>query len=136
MDGYFEWVATPEKMKQPFYISDAGGAALSAAGLVAFLRDGEDWLATYTIITREARDASGEVHDRMPVFLGEQAWADWLAPLELDKSGVADALDMLRAESEQVAATLTTHPVSMAVNHVRTADPRDPALVEPVELPA
>ncbi|WP_082544095.1 SOS response-associated peptidase family protein [Sanguibacter sp. Leaf3] len=48
-----------------------GPGPLAADGLYAARKDeaSGELALTYTIITREARDASGEVHDRMPTFL-------------------------------------------------------------------
>jgi putative SOS response-associated peptidase YedK len=70
--------------------------------------DAGNWTTTYTIITTEARDASGEVHDRMPVFLAPSAWDAWLSPAELDSDDKATALDLLAEQSVAMAAKLTT----------------------------
>jgi putative SOS response-associated peptidase YedK len=86
-----------------------------------------------SIITREARDASGEVHDRMPVFLERDVWDDYLAPVKLDDAGKEEMVALLNAESEKVAATITNHEVDRRVNNSRTVDPEDPALIEPLE---
>ena len=53
---------------------------LAAAGIYTARKVGDEWEVSTSIITREARDASGEVHDRMPVFLDRDAWDDYLAP--------------------------------------------------------
>lgn len=67
MRGYFEWTGdkTP---KTPQFLH--GDGLLSAAGLTwsMELPNGEQ-SRCFVVITREARDASGEVHDRMPAFL-------------------------------------------------------------------
>ena len=42
---------------------------LAAAGISTARKVDDEWEVSTAIITREARDASGEVHDRMPVFL-------------------------------------------------------------------
>ena len=34
----------------------------------------DEWQWSASIITRPARDASGEIHDRMPVFLESDVW--------------------------------------------------------------
>lgn len=134
MNGYYEWVERAGK-KQPYFIH--GSELLSAAGLYEMTKnDAGHWTTTYTIITTVARDASGEVHDRMPVFLASQAWDAWLAPTELDKAEKSDLLDLLDEQSVAMAATLTTYSVSMRINNVRTADPQDPTLLERVDLDA
>lgn len=132
MNGYYEWVERAGK-KQPYFIH--GTEMLSAAGLYEVTKnDAGDWTTTYTIITTEARDASGEVHDRMPVFLTPAAWDAWLSPAELDTGDKSDLLDLLREQSVTMAATLATYPVSMRVNNVRKIDPHDPTLLDPVDL--
>ncbi|WP_371743661.1 SOS response-associated peptidase family protein [Herbiconiux sp. SALV-R1] len=94
---------------------------------------GDDREARFAIITREARDASGEIHDRMPAFLTPDAWDTWLAPGDL--AGPAEALDMLKASSEEVASTITTYLVSKTINNVRARPEwNDTTLLEPVEL--
>lgn len=132
MNGYYEWVPGPGKSSRT---PSTGEGTLSAAGLYEVTRnDADTWDVTYTIITTEARDASGEVHDRMPVFLTPEAWDAWLTPDELTKSDKADLLGLLADQSTAVASTLTTFPASMRINNVRTADPHDPTLLEPVDL--
>ena len=130
MTGYFEWETTPSG-KQPHYIHGAG--PLAAAGLYAARKDDAsgEWSLTFTIITREARDASGEVHDRMPAFVQPDLWDDWLHPGALDDTGAM--VEALTASSEQVAATMTTYRVDRKVNSTQKADPYDPSLVAPVD---
>ena len=77
--------------------------------------------------TREARDASGEIHDRMPTFLLPDLWDDWLTPDKLDDKDAM--LERLASSSEQVAATITTHRVDRKVNSTQKADPSDPSLI-------
>jgi len=129
MSGYFEWETTPSG-KQPHYIH--GDGLLAAAGLGAARKDPAtgEWTLSFTVITREARDASGEVHDRMPVFLERDVWDEWLHPEKLEDPKAMVA--MIDASSRAIATTMTTHLVSRAVNDVRTADPADPALVRAI----
>ncbi len=94
----------------------------------------------FVVVTREARDASGEVHDRMPAFLTRDLWDDWLTPASLtfdgdtavSKSNRLELLDELDASLSAIAATMRTHEVDQRVNNSRTADPRDPSLIEPL----
>jgi putative SOS response-associated peptidase YedK len=72
---------------------------------------------TFTVITREARDASGEIHDRMPVFLTPDVRAEWLSAEKLTDEEFA--LAMLKHASAAIAKTITTYPVSRRVNDVR-----------------
>ncbi|CAN5332033.1 SOS response-associated peptidase [soil metagenome] len=131
MTGYYEWTADG-KIKLPHFISN-GGELLSAAGLYEVRKAHDNWLVTFTIITRSARDASGEVHDRMPVFLTPDVWDQWLSPDKLTAAQNAPTLAMLESSSIAVAATLTTYRVDRKVNSVRTVDPADATLIRPVD---
>ncbi|WP_288870896.1 SOS response-associated peptidase [uncultured Microbacterium sp.] len=130
MRGYFEW--TGEKGdKTPHFLH--GDGLLSAAGLTwsMELPDGER-SRCFVVITREARDASGEVHDRMPAFLTPDTWDPWLTPEKLTGERKVETLAMLEHTSSDVAATIREHVVDRKVNNSRTADATDPSLIEPV----
>ncbi len=133
MSGYYEWVETPDG-KQPYYVHPRDGGLLHAAGLAAARQTDDGWAVTFTIITREARDAAGQVHDRMPAYLPEDMLSDWLAPGKLDESGRKHLHAELGAASEAIARDLVTHPVDRKVNSTRGVDRSDPTLIEPVEL--
>lgn len=133
MTGYYEWVET-DTGKQPYFIHHPGGELLSAAGLTTAIQNGDDWAVTFTIITREARDAGGEVHDRMPVFLTDDAVAEWLAPGKLDADAKAHLQGELEHASETIAHELITYPVDREVNNVRTLDRADATLIDEVDL--
>lgn len=134
MSGYYEWVEMDDG-KQPYYVHAADERLLHAAGLTTAEQNADgDWDVTFTIITREARDAAGDVHDRMPAFLDEDLMAEWLAPGKLEKDEREQLHGALGDVSEKIAAALVTHPVAQAVNNVRTLDRNDPALIAPLVL--
>jgi putative SOS response-associated peptidase YedK len=85
----------------------------------------------FVIITRQAQDAGGEVHDRMPAFLTPGAVDEWLEPAKLDRGGREGMLTLLDAASAEVAATVTQYIVDRKVNSTRTVDPSDPTVIEP-----
>jgi len=87
----------------------------------------------FVVITREARDAGGEVHDRMPAFLTPDTWDDWLTPEKLTGERKVETLAMLDHTSADVAATIREHIVDRKVNNSRTADATDPSLIAPAE---
>lgn len=121
MTGYFEW--TGEKGdKTPHYIHGTG--LLAAAGMTRLV-DGEP---RFVVVTREGRDAAGEIHARMPAFLPEETWDDWLS----DSPGDSGLQQLLVDASDHVAATLHSRIVDRRVNSVRSADPRDASLIEAV----
>jgi putative SOS response-associated peptidase YedK len=132
-DGYYEWEKTgdPAKpTKQPFYIHRTDGGVLAFAGLYELWRDksvpDQDpraWLWSATIITTQAEDEIGRIHDRMPMVIEPARWADWLDPAATG----AEALHGLLAPA--AVAHLTSHPVSTEVNSVRH---NGPGLIEPL----
>ena len=140
-DGYYEWMvlgaseATDKpgkKAKQPYFIHRADGGPLAFAGLYELWRDqavpDEDpraWLWSATIITTTAPDELGEIHDRMPMVIPPDSWADWLDPANND---VADLRALL---APAMVSGLTSYPVSTEVNSVRNNGPH---LVEQIEL--
>jgi putative SOS response-associated peptidase YedK len=126
-DGYYEWQAVAEngkQHKQPYYIHPKDGGALAFAGLYELWRDQalpddheNAWLWTAAIITTQATDDVGQIHDRMPMVIAPDHWADWLNP-DNSEAGQLQAT-MLPA----MTGGLTSHPVSTAVNSVRNNGP-------------
>jgi len=138
-DGYFEWYPTEVKgksgrpLKQPFYIHPADGGVLAMAGLYEIWRDpdkAEDdpdrfrW--TCTVLTTEAEDAVGHIHDRMPLMVERDRWAAWLDPT-VGRDGERD--DLLSLLVPAAPGRLEAFPVSTDVNNVRN---NGPSLVEPI----
>lgn len=79
MSGYYEWVEMDDA-KQPHCVHAFGEPLLHAAGLTTAEKNSDgDWDVSFTIITREATVAAGEVHDHMPAFLYEELMNEWLA---------------------------------------------------------
>ena len=128
MAGYNEWKQL-EDGKQPYFIHGSGDV-LAAAGVYAARKEDDVWKISFTIITRVALNASGEIHDRMPVFLTPDVWGQWLSPEKI--SDKEEALSMLDRSSVTVAKTVTAYPVARVVNNVRTLDREDPRLIEPI----
>ena len=49
---------------------------------VGAAKEGDDaWLTTFTIVTTDAEPGLDVIHDRMPLVLPEDRWADWLDPI-------------------------------------------------------
>ncbi len=136
-DGYFEWYETAHKdakgklRKQPFFITPGDGSILAMAGLYEIWRDRsvpEDadgafrW--TCTVLTTEATDHLGRIHDRMPLLVDRDSREQWLDP----RHTIAD-LSALLTPAQQ--AGLRAYPVSTAVGNVANNGPQ---LVEPLPL--
>jgi len=127
-DGYYEWYAAEGNgrrgRKQPYYIHPADGSIMAMAGLYEFWRDRarpaddpEAWLVTCTIITTTAQDELGRIHDRMPMVIERDRWADWLDP------GLTDAEEVRRLLTPAAPGAFALHPVSTEVNNVRNNGP-------------
>jgi putative SOS response-associated peptidase YedK len=121
-DGYYEWQQPASKggVKQPYFICRGDGGPLALAGLYELWRDPAlppddelSWLWTATIITTSAPDELGRIHDRMPMVIQPDHWADWLDPAGDDPADVMPLLVPAAAQS------LISYPVSTAVNSVR-----------------
>ena len=134
-DGYFEWYPTSrttkagKPVKQPFFIRPADGGVLAMAGLYEIWRDptrAEDDPArfrwTCTVLTTEAEDSLGHIHDRMPLMVERDRWSQWLDP----RVGGELSLLVPAAPGHREA-----YPVSPAVGNVRN---NGPELVEPLPL--
>ncbi|MDT0200952.1 SOS response-associated peptidase [Nocardioides sp. AE5] len=136
-DGYYEWYPTQEltkagkPKKQPFFIRPADGGVLSMAGLYEIWRDPalpddhpHPFRWTCTVITTDAEDDLGHIHDRMPLMVPADNWGSWLDPTT---SG-ADLLDLLEPAAP---GRLVAHPVSALVSNVRN---NGPELTAPLPL--
>jgi putative SOS response-associated peptidase YedK len=136
--GWYEWQALPAEpgapkargRKQPYFMSLADGGLLAMAGIYEFWRrrgeaagetpEGEDaWLVTYAVLTREAEPGLSAVHDRMPLVLPPEAWAEWLDPATTAPEQVAAQLDAARSVPP---GRFSAVPVSPRVGNVRQDD--------------
>lgn len=130
MDGFYEWKAGdgPKLAKTPMFVHRADGALLAAAGLWSTWRDPStsegEWLHSCTVVTVAANSTMRPVHDRMPAFLAEHDWAEWLDPANHDTESLAGLL------VPAPDGLLVMHAVSTLVNNVRN---KGPELVAPVE---
>ena len=130
-DGYFEWYGETRGRKQPFFIRPRDGGVLAMAGLYEIWRDptvaADDdpaaFLWSCAVLTTTAEDALGEIHDRMPLMIEADRYAEWLDPQPRDPAALLDLL---------VPATpgrLEAYPVAPLVNDVRN---NGPELVTPL----
>jgi putative SOS response-associated peptidase YedK len=130
-DGYYEWQKTEDGKKIPNYLYSEKDELLAFAGLYEFWPDPSlpqddpnKWLLSCTVLTTTAHDTLGHVHDRAPVIVPPDMYADWLDPGTTDKADVQQLLDAI---PEPV---LTPRIVSTRVNSVRNDGPE---LLEPAE---
>jgi putative SOS response-associated peptidase YedK len=79
--GFYEWQATGEKGKQPFYIHAETGEYLPFAGLYDIWKNPEGReIYSFTIITTQSTVNLQSIHNRMPVILEPAAEEVWLNP--------------------------------------------------------
>lgn len=101
--GYYEWRAEQRDgrtIKQPYFLQPKAGS-LAMAGIYEFHRREDGWVRTTSILTTDATDEYGWVHDRMPMTVPRDAFTDWLDP------GLTDGFE---------AVSLLTQP---ALEHAR-----------------
>ena len=140
-DGFYEWyVLEPaggstgrgrgKPKKQPFFIHRADGGLLVMAGIYEIWRDphkdaADDsaWLRTCSVITTQATDAAGHIHDRMPMVITRDAIDAWLDPT------ITNATEALELLAVTEAGSLEAYAVSTDVNSVEN---NNPSLVEPL----
>ena len=128
--GYYEWQKT-DHGKVPYFLHDPDGRLLAMAGLYELWRDeslpDDDpnrWLWTCTVITQQAPDLLGEIHDRNPVIVPHELQEQWLDCFGQDVAVARRLLDRIPE------ARLEPYVVSAAVGNVRN---NGPELIEPVE---
>ena len=139
-DGYYEWYAREDGGKQPFFIRPSDGSMLAMAGLYELWRphrevgrDGlvgsdaeapeEEWVLTCTVITTEATDDVGRIHERMPMLVEPERFGAWLDPALTGPDEIRSLL------VPAAAGEAGGHPVSTSVNKVRN---NGPELVKPL----
>ncbi len=136
-DGYFEWYPTSEvtssgkPRKQPFFIRPRDHGVIAMAGLYEIWRDPDrsdddpDRLRwTCTVLTTQAEDELGHIHDRMPMMVERERWGAWLDP-----GAPREHLHELLVPASPGA--LEAYPVATLVNNVRN---NGPELLEPLPL--
>ena len=134
-DGYFEWYPTQQTnakgkpLKQPFFIHPRDDRVMAMAGLYEIWRDPERaeddpdrfrW--TCTVLTTQAEDSLGHIHDRMPLMVERERWAEWLDPRVPGQTSLL---------VPAAPGALEAHPVATLVNNVRN---NGPELVEPLPV--
>lgn len=136
-DGYFEWYPTRETTKagkprkQPFFVRPRDHGILAMAGLYEIWRDPakaddapDRFRWSCTVITTDAEDALGDIHERMPLMVDRERWGAWLDP----RAQGAELLDLLEPAAP---GRLEAYPVSALVSNVRN---NGPELLEPLPL--
>ena len=83
-DWFYEWQKLDEKSKQPYAIAMRDDSIFAFAGLWDTWKDkatGQE-LLTYTILTTDANELMGAIHNRMPVIVAPKDYGRWMAPAD------------------------------------------------------
>lgn len=80
-DGFFEWRKNEDGSKTPLYIKLKDGAPFAFAGLWDRWEntDFDETILSCTIITCQPNALMADIHNRMPVILPADKYADWLS---------------------------------------------------------
>lgn len=111
-DGYYEWLREG-KAKRPFLHEVAGGKPFAFAGLWESWDEpqGKSPLESCAILTTAANELAAQVHDRMPVILEQEDYADWLT---------GEQVPLVSFPADR----MTVRPVSQYVNNARNQGPQ------------
>ena len=126
-NGFFEWRHDPGPKRtrgHPFFARPADGSMLALGGVwEVWHGPDERVLRTVAIVTTIANDETSRVHDRMPVIVGPDDWARWLAPEPLEPEAAGALLRPARGGLLELVA------VSDLVNSPKNDSPE---LIEPI----
>ena len=132
--GYYEWATElGYPNKQPFFIHSTKrfgerDKTLLFAGIYdRWVDSNGEIFESAAIITRPATSFLEKIHNRMPTFLPEERYSDWLNPEINDVVEIRKLMDVA-----DPVADLVAHPVAKLVNSTRN---NGPDLIAPIELP-
>lgn len=118
VNGWYEWLRQ-DGDKQPYWHARQDNKLIWLAGLWESWTDitsGES-IRSFTILTREACGEAARIHNRMPVVMGANDYANWLSNDLCDKKAVRELMD------SQPEMALAVYPVSKAMNKPQLNDP-------------
>jgi putative SOS response-associated peptidase YedK len=116
--GFYEWLPTGGKHKQPYHFHLKDGRPFAFAGLWAHWHgEGGAAVETCTIITTEANELVRPVHDRMPAILAPGDFTTWLDP----RTPAVQLHGLLR---RYPAGEMAADPASPYVNSPRNQGPQ------------
>jgi len=119
-DGFFEWSKSISgKGKTPYYITLKDQSPFAFAGLwdIWYSPEG-DPLKSACILTTTPNDLVKPIHDRMPVIIPSEKYAEWLKPEEGQPEEFQPLLVPYPPESMQA------YPVSTYVNSPKNNSPQ------------
>lgn len=120
-DGFYEWTG-PAGKRKPHRVVVDDGELFAMAGLWETWEDNGETITSTTIITTDANEVVGQLHDRMPVILAPEEETTWLESEDTDE--LQELLDPFSDDRT------SEYEVSTAVNSPANDSPD---LVEPLE---
>ena len=111
-NGFYEWQAQPgTKTKVPHFIRLKSGVPFAFAGLWELWQaaDGSE-VRSATIITTEPNELMASLHNRMPVILPNNVYAQWIDPAP------RFPIDLKSLLAPYPAGEMEAYPVSILVN--------------------
>jgi len=120
-DGFYEW-RNENNIKQPYYICRKDRELMVFAGIWELWR-GDHELYSCAIITTASNHDLHALHERMPVILDPEQYADWLDPARREPEKLQHFLGPYRENQ------LEYFPVSRDVNTPRN---NHPGLIQPI----
>ncbi|MFO7322856.1 MAG: SOS response-associated peptidase [Chloroflexota bacterium] len=122
-NGFYEWqTANGDKRPHFIYLRDEPVFAFAGLWEIWYSPDGDE-LRTCTILTTAANDLLRPLHERMPVILKRENYADWLEPGEAPIEALIPLMKPYDPDK------MALYEVSRMVNRA-TVD--TPELIEPV----
>ncbi|MFC7061906.1 SOS response-associated peptidase [Halobacillus seohaensis] len=111
-DSFYEWKKEKD-YKQPYRIQPENRQLFAFAGLWdQWKTEGEERF-TCTILTKEANEFMGDIHNRMPVILPESQQDQWIEPVTWDSQGAHEFINQVEMEG------LKAYQVSTYVNSAK-----------------
>jgi len=118
-DGFYEWKSQPgTKVKVPHFIHMKNRQPFAFAGLW------DEWhspdgsqIRSCTIVTIEPNELMAPIHNRMPVILHPDAYAQWIDPAVRTPESLQPQIRPYPAEE------MAAHPVSTLVNNPKNDRP-------------
>jgi putative SOS response-associated peptidase YedK len=114
-DGFFEW-EKKGKLRQPWRIGPAEDGLMALAGVWERWRAPDGGVVrSYAVVTTDANELVAPLHDRMPVVIPPERFAEWLDP-ETPREELKRLLRPYPAER------MRAYPISRRLNDVRNDD--------------
>jgi putative SOS response-associated peptidase YedK len=126
-DVFYEWQVVPgQRRKQPFAVALRTGEPFALGALWDYWKpkDGEaEGLATCAVLTTEPNALLAPIHDRMPVIVPAERYADWLDP----RTPAPAVMEIVQPYPSEAMAAWRIG------TRVNKAEEDDPGILEPLD---